>query len=105
MYKYEIKEEGFRADGYYCIKVKCQDGEDIYNIECVYGKKEPSKEFKIKEIKRRVLALEKEISNPIKIEESYIESEVTDILIEKGYLREGEKFSRDMATKEEKHGT
>ena len=100
MYKYEIKEEGFRADGYYCIKVKCQDGKNIYYVECIYGKREPSKEFKIREIERRVLMLEDEINNPLKIEEDYMESEVTEILIKKGYLKEGEKFSRDMPEKE-----
>ncbi len=61
MYDYEIVEESFRVDGYYTIKVTCDNG---YHIECVYGKRQPSEAFKIREIERRVLKLEYDINNP-----------------------------------------
>jgi len=123
MYEYKIQKEGFREDGYYTATVKVwekvepeesngddQDGDDQgeqeeiqkWRIEVVYGKRVPSEEFKIREIERRILKLEEEINNPIELERNYLESEVTAILIEKGYLEEGKEFSEDMPIKEVK---
>jgi len=104
MYDYEIIEESFRQDGYYVIKVKCWDGAKTdaqeYIVDCVYGKRRPSDVFLKGEINRRVLKLENDIINPpVEPERPYMADEVTAILKERGYLKEGEKFSEDMPDK------
>jgi len=104
MYKYEIVEESFRQDGYYTVKIKCQDetqtdGQE-YIIDCVYGKKQPSDEFKIREVERRLLKLKNDLNNPpTEPERPYMVDEITEILKAKGYLKEDEVFSEDMPEK------
>ena len=100
---YEIKQQIERPWGWE-VQIQTFDSklaEPIYYpVEIIFPKK-PSDGFLNRECQRRTDLFEYKLNNPDPDpEREYLESEVTKILREKGYLNEIETFSEDMPIKE-----
>ena len=64
---------------------------------CMTWKKKPKVSKIIEEVEKRISKLkEKILEPPEEPEESYMQSEVTEILIQKGILTEGQEFPEDL---------
>ena len=67
----------------------------------VFFPKKPSNDYLGRECQRRTDAHEQKLLNPDIAEKSYLQSEVTEILKDKGYLQEDGEFSEEMPEKTE----
>jgi len=81
----------------YEVRADIWDEDDNHYSICMIWKKEPQASKIIKEVERRIKKLEKKLLEPPEeIEENYLQSEVTEILTNKGILTVGQKFPDDL---------
>ena len=81
----------------YEVRADVWDEEENHYPICMTWKKEPKASKIIKEAEKRIKQLEKKLLEPPEEpEENYMQSEVTEILIQKGVLQEGQEFPEDL---------